>query len=175
MIDNDVVARIVKKIRATRLEKKLTIQQLANRTRVSKGLLSKIALSQSLDVSLRDFFKDLVLTDGKGCQMIRREQYLSQPDKHNGTRHHHILWQNLSDSTMEAAIVSIEGGESVKVSTGSGYVFLYAISGSCLCEICDDTVTLNEGDAMCFERSVDRSFKSEVTTTILQFTFATSK
>jgi transcriptional regulator with XRE-family HTH domain len=188
MVDNDVVARIAMKIRATRLEKKLTIQQLANRTRVSKGLLSKIenmrtvpslpvfvTLIQSLDVSLRDFFKDLVLTDGKGYQLIRREQYLSKPDKRNGTRRHHILWQNISDSTMEAAIVSIEGGKSGIFSTGSGYVFLYVISGSCLCEICDDAITLNEGDAMCLERSVDRSFKSEVSTTILQFTFATSK
>ena len=175
MVDNDVVARIAKKIRATRLEKKLTIQQLANRTRVSKGLLSKIALIQSLNVSLRDFFKDLVLTEGKGYQLIRREQYMSQPDKHNGTSRHHILWQNISDSTMEAAIVSIEGGESGKFSTGSGYVFLYVISGSCLCEICDDVITLNEGDVMCFESSVDRSFKTVVATTILQFTFASSK
>jgi transcriptional regulator with XRE-family HTH domain len=37
-----VVTRIEKKIRATRLEKKLTIQHLATRTNVSKGLLSKI-------------------------------------------------------------------------------------------------------------------------------------
>ena len=189
MVDNDVVARIAKKIRATRLEKKLTIQQLANRTRVSKGLLSKIenmrtvpslpvfvTLIQSLDVSLRDFFKDLVLTDGKGYQLIRKEHYMSQPDKgHNGISRHHILWQNISDSTMEAVIISIESGESGKFPTSSGYVFLYVISGSCLCQICDDVITLNEGDVMCFESSADRSFKSEVTTTILQFTFASSK
>jgi transcriptional regulator with XRE-family HTH domain len=189
MVDNDVVARIAKKIRATRLEKKLTIQQLANRTRVSKGLLSKIenmrtvpslpvfvTLIQSLDVSLRDFFKDLVLTDGKGYQLIRKERYMSETVKgQNGINCHHLLLQNIYDSTWEVAIVSIVPGDSGKFPTSSGYVFLFVISGSNHVEISDDVVILNEGDVMWFESSTDRSFKTEVTTTILQFTFATSR
>ncbi len=145
MVDNEVVARIAKKIRATRLEKKLTIQQLANRTRVSKGLLSKIenmrtvpslpvfvTLIQSLDVSLRDFFKDLVLTDGQGYQLIRKEHYMSQPDKEpqRNQSSSPILLQNIHDSTLEVAIVSLDPGDSGKFSTSSGYVFLFVISGS---------------------------------------------
>jgi len=189
MVDNDVVARIAKKIRATRLEKKLTIQQLANRTRVSKGLLSKIenmrtvpslpvfvTLIQSLDVSLRDFFKDLVLTDGKGYQLIRKEHYMSQPDKsHAGINRHHLILQNIYDSTLEVAIVSLGPGDRGKFPTSSGYVFLFVISGSCHIEIGDDDVTLNEGDVMWFECSTDRSVKTDVSTTMLQFTFATSR
>ena len=189
MVDNDVVARIAKKIRATRLEKKLTIQQLANRTRVSKGLLSKIenmrtvpslpvfvTLIQSLDVSLRDFFKDLVLTDGKGYLLIRREHYMSEPDKgHKGINRHHILLQNINDGTLEVAVVAIEPGSSREFSISSGYVFLFVLSGSCHVEIGDEVVTMNEGDVMWFESSADRSFKTEVITTILQFTFATSR
>jgi transcriptional regulator with XRE-family HTH domain len=189
MVDNEVVACIAKKIRATRLEKKLTIQQLANRTRVSKGLLSKIenmrtvpslpvfvTLIQSLNVSLKDFFKDLVLTDGKGYQLIRKEHYMGQPDKGQpGINRHHLLLQNINDSTLEVAIVSIAPGDSGKFPSSSGYIFLFVISGSCYVEISDDVVALNEGDVMWFESSADRSFKTEVTAIILQFTFATSR
>jgi transcriptional regulator with XRE-family HTH domain len=189
MTDNDVVTRIARKIRATRLEKKLTIQQLANRTRVSKGLLSKIenmrtvpslpvfvTLIQSLDVSLKDFFRDLPTNDGKGYQLIRKQHYLDQnTNGHGGINHHHILLQNISDSTMEASLVSIDGPYSGRVSTGMGYVFAFLLSGSCQFVIDSDTITLNEGDAISFDGTTDRSIRSEVTTSILQFTFASSR
>ena len=189
MVDNEVVARIAKKIRATRLEKKLTIQQLANRTHVSKGLLSKIenmrtvpslpvfvTLIQSLDVSLKDFFRDLVLTDGQPYQLIRKEHYMNKPDKKpSGINRHHILLQNIHDSTLEAAVVSLESGSSGKFSTSAGYVLLFIMSGLCQFGIGDDELTLTDGDVLCFDGSTDHSVKTEITTSILQFTFATSR
>lgn len=189
MVDNEVVSRIARKIRATRLEKKLTIQQLANRTRVSKGLLSKIenmrtvpslpvfvTLIQSLDVSLRDFFKDLPLNDGKGYQLVRKRQYLDQHSNGNGgINHHHILLQSLPDATMVASLLSIGGGASGKISTGTGYVFLFLLSGSCQFVIEGETITLDEGDAISFDAAADNLISSDVTTSILQLTFANSK
>jgi transcriptional regulator with XRE-family HTH domain len=182
MVDNEVVTRIAKKIRATRLEKKLTIQQLATRTRVSKGLLSKIenmrtvpslpvfvTLIQSLDVSLKDFFKDLVLTDGQAYQLIRKERYMTESHKEtNGTNRHHILFQNIRDSTLEATIVSVEAGKSGKIFMCAGYVMVFLLSGSCQFHLNDDIVTLNEGDVICLEGSTDHLIKSEVTTSMLQ-------
>src|ERR1044071_3889175 len=90
MVDNEVVIRIAQKIRSTRLEKNMTIQQLATRTNVSKGLLSKIensrtvpslpvfiTLIQSLDISLKEFFRDMVLINGKDYILIKRDEYTS--------------------------------------------------------------------------------------------------
>ncbi|NJM26931.1 MAG: helix-turn-helix transcriptional regulator [Bacteroidia bacterium] len=67
-----------------RLEKNLTIQELANRSRVSKGLLSKVEnsrtipslpvfvnLIQSLNISLKEFFEDMVLLNGKDYLHIK--------------------------------------------------------------------------------------------------------
>ena len=42
MIDNQVVSRIAQKIKNTKLKKNLTLHELAVRTQVSKGLLSKL-------------------------------------------------------------------------------------------------------------------------------------
>ena len=77
-----------KKFRSTRLEKNLTIQQLATRTHVSKGLLSKIensrtipslpvfvTLIQSLEISLKEFFQDMVLANGKNYLLVKKDQY----------------------------------------------------------------------------------------------------
>ena len=189
MTDNEVVTRIARKIRATRLEKKLTIQQLANRTHVSKGLLSKIenmrtvpslpvfvTLIQSLDVSLKDFFRDLPTSDGKRYQVIRKQHCADQLTNGQGVvSHHHVLFQSISDCTLEASVVSIGGPYSGRVSTGMGHVFAFLLSGSCQFVIDSDTITLNEGDAISFDGATDRSIRSEVTTSILQFTFATSR
>jgi transcriptional regulator with XRE-family HTH domain len=183
MVDNDVVARIAKKIRATRLEKKLTIQQLANRTRVSKGLLSKIenmrtvpslpvfvTLIQSLDVSLKDFFKDLVQTDGKGYQLVRKEQYKDHTAPgHNGISHHQILVQSTHYSNLKIALISIEAGKTGKISTSADRAIVFLLSGLCQLSINDDEVTLNEGDVISFDGSTDNLVKSEVSTSMLQF------
>src|SRR5690349_13611644 len=74
MIHDETVIQIAQKIRAVRLQKKLTIQQLADRAKLTKGLISKIensrtvpslpvfvGLIRALDVSLKDFFEDITL------------------------------------------------------------------------------------------------------------------
>jgi transcriptional regulator with XRE-family HTH domain len=189
MVDNDVVTRIARKIRATRLEKKLTIQQLANRTRVSKGLLSKIenmrtvpslpvfvTLIQSLDVSLKDFFKDLMLSDGKTYQLVRKQHYMDQPiNGHNGINYRHILLQSLPESTMEACVILIDNQSRGKIYAGTGLVFVLLLSGSCQFEIAGESITLTEGDAITFDGSTDHSISSDVTTSMIQITFAASR
>jgi len=83
MANREIVSRLAQKIKAIRLEKKMTIQQLATKSNVSKGLLSKVENSRtipslpvfltivvSLEVSLKEFFQDIILINeepkGKG-------------------------------------------------------------------------------------------------------------
>ncbi len=86
MIDNEVVARIAQKILDRSVsEKNLTIQQLSSRANVNKGLLSKvensrtvpslpvfITLIQSLDISLKEFFEDMVLINGRDYLLVKK-------------------------------------------------------------------------------------------------------
>lgn len=189
MTENEVVTRIAKKIRATRLEKKLTIQQLANRTRVSKGLLSKIenmrtvpslpvfvTLIQSLDVSLKDFFKDLAIAGGKGYQLVRKEQYLAGPEHGmSGVNQLHILLQSIPDSTLECALLTVESERSGKISTEKGSVILFLLTGLGQFEMGNEVVTVNQGDVVYFDASTSNSFRSLQTTSMLQLTFTPSK
>ncbi len=167
MIDNEVVSRIAQKIRATRLSKNLTIQQLADRTHVSKGLLSKIensrtipslpvfiTLIQSLDISLKEFFEDMVLINGKDFFLVKRGNYVEmEREKREGFYYEYILSQNMSTCTMEAVLLTVNPRAKGKPTTTDGYEFKYIISGNCEYHINNQVIMLEEGDSIYFDAS----------------------
>jgi transcriptional regulator with XRE-family HTH domain len=168
MINNETVSRIAQKIRSTRLEKNMTIQQLATRTNVSKGLLSKIensrtvpslpvfiTLIQSLDISLKEFFRDMVLINGKDYILVKKDEYPSmEREGRSGFNYQYILSQTITTCTMEAVILHLEPGATGRPSTTDGYEFKYIISGNCEYQINNETIVLEEGDSIYFDASV---------------------
>lgn len=187
MIDNEVVSRIAQKIRATRLEKNLTIQQLATRSNVSKGLLSKVensrtvpslpvfvSIIQSLDISLKEFFQDMVLSNGKDYLLVKKDAYTPmEREGRNGFHYQFILSQNMTTCTMESVLLTLEPGASGKPTTTDGYEFKYIISGSCEYHINNEVIMLEEGDSIYFDATtphlpVNRS-KKKVVMLVLYF------
>jgi len=168
MTDNEVILRIAKKIRTTRLQKKLTIQQLATRMHVSKGLLSKIensktvpslpvfvSLIQSLDISMKEFFEDMLLINGREFIHIKKEQFTPvERGITNGFASLHVFSQNIPYCTMEATLVTIDPGSKGDVTHSEGYGFKYILSGTCESHINNDLILLEEGDAVYLDASV---------------------
>jgi transcriptional regulator with XRE-family HTH domain len=168
MIDNEVVARIAQKIRSKRLEKNLTIQQLSSRANVSKGLLSKvensrtvpslpvfITLIQSLDISLKEFFEDMVLINGRDYLLVKKDNYVPvEREGRAGFNYQYILSQTLTTCTMEAVILTLDPGAKGRPSTSDGYEFKYIISGNCDYQINNEIIQLEEGDSIYFDASV---------------------
>lgn len=167
MIDNEVVSRIAQKIRAARLSKNLTIQEVASRSNVSKGLLSKIensrtipslpvfiSLIQSLDLSLKEFFEDMVLMNGKDFLLIRKEDYQPMIREHRSGFHYlHVLSQNITNCTMEISLLTLEPGAKGTPTTTDGYEFKYMLQGKCDYYINQESIQLNEGDSIYFDAS----------------------
>ena len=168
MIDNEVVSRIAQKIRSKRLEKNLTIQQLSTRANVSKGLLSKvensrtvpslpvfITLIQSLDISLKEFFEDMVLINGRDYLLVKKESYTPvEREGRTGFNYQYVLSQTLTTCTMEAVILTLDPGAKGRPSTSDGYEFKYIISGNCDYQINNEIIQLEEGDSIYFDASV---------------------
>jgi transcriptional regulator with XRE-family HTH domain len=171
MADNEVITRIAQKIRATRLQKNLTIQQLAARMHVSKGLLSKIensktipslpvfiTLLQSLDISLQEFFQDMLLTNGSEFILIKKNHFPpANKAGENGFVYQHLLSQNISHCTMEVTLVTIEPGSKGDTTISDGYEFKYLLCGRCESQINNDLVLLEEGDAIYLDASVPQT------------------
>lgn len=168
MIDNEVVSRIAQKIRMIRLEKSLTIQELARRSHVSKGLLSKIENSrtipslpvfitilQSLDISLKEFFREMVLINGKNYLLIKKEQHLPmEREGRSGFNYRYILSQNMTNGTMEAVLLTVEPGAKGNPTTSDGYEFKYILNGNCDYQINNEVINLEEGDSLYFDASI---------------------
>ena len=168
MVDNEVVSRIAQKIRATRLEKNLTIQQLATRSNVSKGLLSKVensrtipslpvfvSIIQSLDISLKEFFHDMVLTNGKDYLLVKKDDYTPlEREGRSGFHYQCILSQNITNCSMDAVLLTLEPGAKGKPTTTDGYEFKYILSGSCEYQINNEVILLEEGDSIYFDASI---------------------
>lgn len=168
MVNDEVVSRIAQKIRATRLKKNLTIQQLADRTNVTKGLLSKIENSRtipslpvfvqlihSLDISLKEFFEDMVPNNGKSYLVIRKDQYTPiEREGRSGFNYQYILSQSISSATMEVVLLTLEPGANGRPTTSDGYEFKYIISGNCEYQINNDIIELEEGDSLYFDASI---------------------
>jgi transcriptional regulator with XRE-family HTH domain len=163
--DNKVVSRIAKKIKSTRLEKKLTIQQLATRTQVSKGLLSKIensrtipslpvfvTLIKSLDISLKDFFHDIGLFNGKGYLVIRTDEHSPLEDTGVlGFSGSQLLSQHTPGHTFQISLLRIEPGADGIPITTDGFVFHYILQGVCTYQIQGEISSLGVGDAIYFD------------------------
>jgi len=168
MVENEIVSRIAQKIRAVRLRKKLTIQQLALRTNVTKGLLSKIENSrtipslpvlvkilESLEISLKDFFDDMLPGTNKGFWYIQKRQYIQT--QHKGGQAfdpRHIVSPNLPSSTAEIYFLRISPGGNGSPSTTAGYEFQHVISGSFDCQIDHEVIKMEEGDSIFMDASV---------------------
>lgn len=168
MVNNEMVSRITQKIRAIRLKKNLTIQQLADRTKVTKGLLSKIENSrtipslpvfvqivQSLDISLKEFFEDMVLTNGKDYLLIKKGQYASvEREGRAGFDYKYILSQNIPTSTIEVVLLTIKPGATGRPTITDGFEYKYLISGRCEYQMNNETVLMEAGDSIYFDASV---------------------
>jgi transcriptional regulator with XRE-family HTH domain len=166
MIDNDVVTRIARKIRASRLKQNLTLQQLAARTQVSKGLLSKIensktipslpvfiALVQSLDISLKEFFQDMILFNGREYLHVKKDTRQEREDR-TGFNYQYILSRTVPACSMEAALLTLQPDSKGQISSADGYEFEYVISGTCEYLINNESIVLEEGDAIYFDATV---------------------
>ena len=169
MAYHQIVSRIGQQIRAVRLQRKLTIQELAVRTNVTKGLLSKIEnfrtipslpvfikILESLDIPLTDFFDDMLRDNqGKGFWHIRKSQFTyaghaGRPDSES----RQFASPNLPGSTAEICLLRIGPGSIGNPSIADGYKFLYIISGSLDCHVGDEVIKLEEGDSIFLDANV---------------------
>jgi quercetin dioxygenase-like cupin family protein len=141
---------------------------LATRSNVSKGLLSKVensrtipslpvfvSIIQSLDISLKEFFHDMVLTNGKDYLLVKKDDYTPlEREGRSGFHYQFILSQNITNCSMDAVLLTLEPGAKGKPTTTDGYEFKYILSGSCEYQINNEVILLEEGDSIYFDASI---------------------
>jgi transcriptional regulator with XRE-family HTH domain len=166
--------RIGPRIRALRLKKKLGLVQLGKHTGLSPAMLSKIERGQMFPtlptlvrialvfgVDLDHFFSK----EGPRLAVTRKEERVRLPIPAGSERGSYIfesLNYPLAERRMEAflAVFPEDGAASEPHQHGAEEV-IYVLAGSLAVIVDEETVTLEEGDAMTFDSSLPHSYRTE--------------
>lgn len=156
-----------KNIKQSRTDKKLTVQQLADLSGVSKGLISQIengrsipslpvlfGIIQSLQVSVADFFNDIAGAMKEPAPVIvrRKEDYDAfVKEDAVGFFYNRILVKNLPATTVDIVLLHLEPGAKRSMVETEAFEYKYIISGEVAYQINGQTYQLKAGDSLFFD------------------------
>lgn len=157
------------RLREIRKEKRLTLQQLAERTGLTAGLLSKIEnlrtspslsvlsdLARELGTDMADLF--LSADQGGGNRKWRHFPAGSfrkiDREENCGFCYKLILESRLSGDRQQVMLVEVDPGARREAVSGDGNEILYMISGRLNYRVGNDVIELGPGDVLFFDSSV---------------------
>lgn len=166
-MQEDVLIKISNKIKETRKNKKITVQQLADDAQVSKGLISQIENNRtvpslpvlmkivySLQLDLTDFFKDISLAKNQQNVFIIRakdyQPFSKEPSK--GFIYKRILTRNVQGGPADFILLCLKkGARRSQIVHTDAFEYKYVIKGKVEYLIEDEKYILEEGDSLFFD------------------------
>lgn len=166
MQHKSIILEIGLKIRKIRQDRELTVQQLAERADVSKGLISRIengrtipslpvliAIVKGLNIEINDFFGDIDTRSGPDFILIKNGEggEAFQKENVNGYWYRRLLTQELGDFILETTILEIEPGTKRHQVTTDAYELKYMLEGSVQYVIGHEKMLVEPGDVLYFD------------------------
>ena len=167
---NDDLMVLGGRLREIRKKKGLTLQQLAERTGLTAGLLSKIEnlrASPSLSVlsdlarALGTDMAELFLSADDQGETGRKWRHFPagcfrkiDREENRGFSYKLILESRLSGDRQQVMLVEVEPGARREAVSGDGNEILYMISGRLNYRVGGDVIDLGPGDVLFFDSSV---------------------
>jgi transcriptional regulator with XRE-family HTH domain len=166
-MQEDLLIQIGNKIKEVRKAKGITVQALADRAEVSKGLISQIENNRaipslpvlmkvilSLQINLPDFFEELRSVSGEAPVLIvKKSDYRTiQKEADKGFEYKRILTRTIAGGSTDIVLLELKKGASRKrlVHT-EAFEYKYIIRGSLKYEIDGKDYLLEEGDSIFFD------------------------
>ncbi len=158
------ILEVGRRIKQKRLDKRMTLQELADKSGVSKGLVSQIengrtipslsvmfGIIQSLEIEVSEFFKGLSLLEP--TIMVNRKADYSTFEKENvkGFNYKRIMMRNIPSSTIDFVLLDLGHGSYCEELTTDAYEFIYVIKGQTESRINGQSLLLEEGDSLFFD------------------------
>lgn len=171
-MENEILVQISQKIKSIRKDKNLTIQEIAERAGVTKGLISQIENSRTLpsllvlmqiikalEVDLNFFFNDLSL-DGREAPILvlRKEEYSKfEKEPASGYQYERIFTRKIKSGAVDFVLLEILPGSVRNFVTTDAFEFKYILQGTVKYIFRDQTVELFEGDSMLFDGRLEHN------------------
>ncbi len=164
-MQKDILIQISNKIKEKRRERNITVQDLADKAQVSKGLISQIEnnrtipsllvlinIIKALDIDLNIFFKDFNTSGQTGVIVLKKEEY--QPfEKEDaiGFKYQRIITESMKNSTVDVVLLELSPNATRPMVQTEAYEYKYLIAGEVTYQFKDQTITLSQGDSIFFD------------------------
>lgn len=157
---------IGKRLREIRSGEKLTLQQLADRSGVSKSLLSRIEngrsvpslpvllrLIRELDLEAEAFFRELHFEPRQAYIHRRAAEYapIQKEIASVGFHYFQLLEETFGNVAIQANILEIDPHSHRDQVTTDAYEFKYVLAGEIDYEIGEETIHLQKGDTLFYD------------------------
>jgi len=164
-MEDNTIFKISYKIKEIRKEKGITIQEVADKAGVSKGLISQIEnnrtipsllvlinIINALDVDLNEFFKDFNSDLDAGPVVVRKKDSYTAFEKEHavGFNYKRIYTSAMESSTMDIVLMELLPDAQRPMVETEAYEYKYIISGQVEYVFQDQTIRLEEGDSIFF-------------------------
>lgn len=165
-MEEDILIQISNRIKERRREKNITVQELAVRANVSKGLISQIENSRTipslivlieiikaLEIDLNEFFKDIRSKSANLPIVIKRKSDYGHFEKEHAIGFHYqrIFTQSISQSTIDIVILELEPNAIRPLVVTDAFEYKYIISGEIEYQFNEEKIILAQGDSMLFD------------------------
>ncbi|HVW95528.1 MAG TPA: XRE family transcriptional regulator [Mucilaginibacter sp.] len=174
-MEEDILIQISNRIKERRREKNITVQELALRANVSKGLISQIENSRTipslmvlidiikaLEIDLNEFFKDIRSKSAELPILVKRKaeyEYFEKEDA-AGFHYHRVFTQSINPSTVDIAILELEPDAHRPLVETDAFEYKYVLSGEIDYQFNDQTIRLSQGDSMLFDGRIPHTPKN---------------
>jgi len=163
-----VLIQIGKKIRAIRREKGNTIQDIAQKAGVSKGLISKIengrtvpslpvllGIIQALDMNIPVFFEDIEYIHYDSFVHKKKKDYTPfKKESSKGFTYKAILEHSFTHFSLEVNILDLEPENQREMVTTDGFTYLYMLKGQVEYLLGETSLVLQPEDSLFFNGKI---------------------
>src|ERR1700761_429423 len=165
-MEEDIIIQISNRIKERRREKNITVQELAQRANVSKGLISQIENSRTipslmvlieivkaLEIDLNDFFKDIRATGDGPLILIKRKNEYEHFEKEHAIGFHYqrIFTRAISHSTIDIVILELEPNATRPLVETDAFEYKYILTGEIEYQFGEERIKLSQGDSVLFD------------------------
>lgn len=170
---DDVLINIGRQLKLARQKRDLTLQQVAKRTGVSAGLISKIEnlrttpslpvllkIMQTLNIDLSELDLTSNIT-GNYLLVKKGEGTKEDREDSKNLEYTHFLSSNTAHNSIRVYIVKVAGGSYRKPISTNANELVYVLSGRLSYMIRKENVPLEEGDLLFFDGSVPHGLSNE--------------
>lgn len=173
---DEVLLQISNKIKGARKGKHATVQEVATKAHVSKGLISQVennrtipslpvllGIIRALNLDLNDFFKDIMPLTKVPKVIIKRPREYEKFEKENtkGFVYKRILTKDIKNLPIDIVLLELKRGAKRQTLVNTeAYEYKYIIRGSVQYFIDGKKYLLTEGDSLFFDGRLGHTLRN---------------